>query len=295
MNGSRSSAMPSVVTEIVPGRLFAIGGSIPGSPHPCWMPADSDDWIPMQCYVIRSGATAVIMDTGTAVHRTEIRAGLTALLEDTSERVMLMTRREPDCSMNLPWIARDFALESVRCGGELNPLDFFDSFDDANIAAVVRAATPVEFHFVKMGETIELGDLHFQMLRPPVRVLSTSWFYERTTRTLFTSDFWGFRTCRGPSAPTVVALDGEPDVAGLTAFIGAKFDFLRAIDTRPMIDDLEALLARYPADRICPTYGCIIEGRGSVERLLAATTKAMRFLSTLEPRSVLEDFEIAVP
>ena len=193
------------MAEICPGRLYAIGGSIPvGGGIPCWMPENASGWLPMQCYVLRDGDAAIIIDTGTTVHRDEIRAGLNALLPEPAGVRVLMTRREPDCSLNLDWIVKDFRIPLVSCGGDLNPLDFFTSMDNSSAEALITKATDARFEFIRAGQLVSVGSFQIEVLRPAARVLSSNWFYEQTTRTLFCSDFWGFMMRPSPSAPVAV-------------------------------------------------------------------------------------------
>ena len=289
------AALPASVTELVPDKLYAVGGSIPGTPHPCWMPVDSDGWIPLQCYVFRSGGTGIIVDTGTGIHRKQITAGLEALLSRTSRRELLMTRREPECSVNLDWIVRDFNISVVRCAGEyFNPLDFFASFENANTQALVNASTGDTFKFMAAGDVLEIGAFEMHILRTPIRVLSTSWFYESVTRTLFSTDFWGFATQRDPESPPVVrsqSITLSPEV--IRDFTGTKFDFLWATVTSSIFRALKLITDQYPIDRVCPSYGCVLEGRDLVADLVEKTRIAMEQLARAPHRSELDGVELA--
>lgn len=286
--------MPHSVSEICPGRLFAIGGSIPvGGGVPSWMPEHASGWLPMQCYVLRDDDSAIIIDTGTTVHRDEIRAGLDALLPKPADVRVLMTRREPDCSLNLDWIVKDFGIPLVSCGGDLNPLDFFASMDDASAEALITRTVEARFEFIRADQLLTVGSFQVDVLRPAVRVLSGNWLYERSTRTLFCSDFWGFMMRPSPSAPKAIApAGGDITVDKIRDFTGTKFDWLRSIDTSPIIRELQETMERCPADRICPTYGCAIEGREAVKSLAAITYEAMDQLGRLPRASIFENFKL---
>ena len=75
-------------------------------------------------------------------------------------------------------------------------------------------------------------------------------------------------------------------------FTGTKFDWLRSIDTGPVIRELQQILERCPADRICPTYGCVIEGRDAVENLATITYDALEHLARIPRASVFENFRL---
>jgi hypothetical protein len=283
--------LPSSVLTVIPGTLWAVGGSIPGRPHPSWMPADTDDWIPLQCYVLRNGDEAVIIDTGTAVHAREIREGLAALLDGVARADVVMTRREPDNGMNLYWIAREFPVRTVRCGGDLNPLDFFESFDDANAEALVKSASAASFDFVRAGDIVTGGPFILEAIRPPLRVLHTTWFYERSTGTMFCSDSWSHIARPGPLSPAITRpAPADLDVGYLVDFLDAKFDFLWSIDTEPIAAELREVMAEHPTERLCPSYGCIVNGKRHVAEMLQATERALGRLAAASARSDLERF-----
>ena len=66
-----------------------------------------------------------------------------------------------------------------------------------------------------------------------------------------------------------------------------KFDWLASIDNSPLSADLEAVFASRSIDRICPTSGCIIEGRPAVERVVDQTLEALRTMAKRPRQSVL--------
>ena len=283
--------LPRSAAELVPGTLYALGGSIPLDPPPRWMPPGSSGWTPMQCYVFRDADSLAVIDTATAVQREEVRAGLRALVGDTKNRRFLLTRREPDCTMNLPQLVREFGISWISCSGDLNPLDFFDSMDDANAQAIVRAQSDARFTFIRTGDEVPVGKFRFRVLKAPVRVLSSSWFYEVETGSLFSSDFWGFLSCKEPCSPGR-ADPREEDISPerIRLFTGAKFDWLRGANTRPLIDELASLLDQNRVKRICPTYGLVIEGEHLIEQVVANTFKALEELGREDRPSVMSGF-----
>jgi hypothetical protein len=127
-------------------------------------------------------------------------------------------------------------------------------------------------------------------------VLPTFWFYEKTTRTLFSSDCWGFVPKAVASAsPLRTPTDAELSAVRVEKFLSMKFDWLASIDNAPLIADLQAVFANRVVDRICPTSGCIVEGRAAVDRLVDQTFEALKTMAKRPRRSVLAGWDYRPP
>jgi len=285
-----SRALPASVTEICPGTIYAVGGTLPADERcGAWIPRDVRGFIPFQCYVLRDAGQFLMLDGGLPVHRAEVRAGIEALIGGSHERRFMMTRRELDTILNLPWIAHDFKFHTLYCGGDLSPIDFFEKMDDVSFDEQIKTLVDTPFDFLKPGPLGNIGRLELEMLRGALMVLPTFWFYEKTTRTLFTSDCWGFLPkASADASPLRTPSDAELSSEWVEKFLSMKFDWLASIDNAPLAADLQAVFAGRVVDRICPTSGCIIEGRAAVERLVGQTLDALKTLAKRPRRSVLE-------
>lgn len=289
----KASVWPSAVTEVVPGTIYAVGGSVPAGVL-SWYPSDAEGWLPIQGYVIRSGTDALLIDTGVSCHRREIRAGLAALLEGTLERRLTMTRREHDTIVNLPWIVDDFAIQSVCCSGELNVLDFFASMEESSVATHLAAASSARFQFIRADETLRVGDLSLQVLKTKFRTLAANWFYEPQSRTIFCSDSWGLFTQARAGGPFVIKPNPDQISANRIAhfLVRSRFDWLCGARPEPFIGEIQALTRDFRIDRVCPSFGGIIEGEAEVRELFVNTIEALKFLAQAEPISALEGFDL---
>ena len=297
VNATASSALPASVTEICPGTIYAVGGSLPADERcGAWIPSDVRGFIPFQCYVLRDGGQFLMLDGGLPVHRNEVRAGVEALIGDTHERRFMMTRRELDTILNLPWIAHDFKFHTLYCGGDLSPIDFFEKMDDVSFDEQIKTLVDTPFDFLKPGPLGNIGRLELEMLRGALMVLPTFWFYEKTTRTLFTSDCWGFVPMGSAiDCPVRTPSDAELSAKKVESFLDKKFDWLACIDNSPLAADLKAVFAGRVVERICPTSGCIIEGRAAVERLVEQTLEALSAMGKRPRKSVLAGWNFHPP
>jgi flavorubredoxin len=277
------------VTEILPGRLFAIGGWLPLGQHRIsWLPDGMHGVLPVNAYVLKDSGQFLLIDTGLPIHREEIAAGLAETLAFSPPRRVIMTRREPDCMLNLPWIMHDFAVDQVLYAGPLNPLDFFQDVEDAEIAGRLTASGAGRAAKITDGSITEIGTLRLEVLRTELRLLATNWFYEQVTQTLFSSDSFGFLAATAPSSRIGTRIDIEPPE--IARFLAAKMDWLIGVDPAPIIADLDRLRASRPIARICPGFGCVIEGTQAVTHAFDGLTTALRLLGARQRVSALGNF-----
>ena len=271
---------PAFATSRGAGGLTAIGGWLSAAASTSWLPMNGHGWFPVPCYLLRSGSKAVLIDTGLAIHHDAVRSGLSGTLAPGATLDVLLTRREPDMLMNLPWIVRSYGVASVRCSGPVDPFDYVEKLEEAMTAEQMRAIVGVPVEFLAPSGTVELGAFSFELIRPAIRVLATDWLYERTTRTLFSSDMWAFVSAPAPHDVVCPVPDERIDVERILNHLRAKFDWLEGIDTAPISSKLTESVAGRDIERICPSYGCVIEGREAVETLFSNTIEALARLKS---------------
>ena len=290
-NDRTSPPLPRSVTTILPNRLFAIGGTISCDRPLSWLSPQARGFLPVQCYAFRDAGHLFIIDTGLHIHQAQILEGLAALAGRTTTRRLVLTRREPDNMMNLTAIVRELRIQSVQCSGPADPFDIVDKIDAALSSEQIKAMLGTSASFFAPGERIQVGALEVEHVRPGLRMLATEWFYEARTRSLFTTDTWAFVTRPAPDLPAVLRPSAEDiSVAGIRNHLAAKFEWLSGTDTKPIADALRAVLQR-PVDRVCPFYGCVIEGPEAVRLLLDNTMLALEALAKEPPLAPLKGFE----
>lgn len=284
-----STTASRALTEIVPGTLWAIGGWLrrPGPPV-TWIPEGVEGHLPVQGYALRSKGDWLLIDTGLPIHYDEVREGIRETSDGCRRRRMIMTRRELDCMASIPAILRDTAIEDILYAGVLNPLDFFDDVEGVEMEGRLVAAGAPHATRIEDGLVTPVGALRLEVLRTELRLLSTNWFYEAETRTLFSSDAFAF--IMRPEPGSRVSERTSFDPAEIATFLRAKMDWLVGIDPTPIVADLDALQASRPLDRICPGFGCAIAGEAAVANAFAATREALRLLGEERRPSPLGGF-----
>jgi hypothetical protein len=266
---------------IIPGTLFAATGWLRADARPVsWIPPGLPGWLPVSAHVLRDGGDWMAVDTGLALHWPQVEAALAQTVAGTTRRRMVNTRREQDCMANLAAIVARFGIAEIPYVGVLNPVEMTDVLEGDEAQARIQAMAPVRAIRIEVGQVVEVGRLRLEPLRVQLRLLATNWFYEHVTRTLFTSDSFGFLTRASADAPLVRA-PGEAPIAAddIARMLSAKFDWLLGIDPAPILADLDAIFAARPVDRLCPCYGCAIEGADAVAEALARMKDAIAMLA----------------
>jgi hypothetical protein len=274
------------LAEIIPGRLFATGGWLDVAARPIsWLPQGARGLLPVQGYILRDDGQWLMIDTGLAVHWPLIAEGIRSTLGGTAGRRLITTRREQDCMINLPAILNDFGVQEVLYAGVLNPLDFFESVEETDAAAQIEATPGLRAVRIAPGVVTPIGRLRLEVLRVELRLLATNWFYEATTRTLFTSDAFAFLARpSGAWAPGLSRMRGQDEepvrADDIALYLSAKMDWLIGIDPAPILRDLDSIQSARPIDRLCPGFGLVIEGEDAVREAFDRMREALRILAS---------------
>jgi glyoxylase-like metal-dependent hydrolase (beta-lactamase superfamily II) len=266
---------------IIPGTLWGATGWLRADARPVsWIPPGLPGFLPVTAYALRDGAEWMVVDTGLPLHGPQIEAALAQTIAGTTHRRMINTRREQDCMANIGPLVRRFGIAEVPYVGVLNPVEMTDVLENDEAEARIAAMAPVRAVRIEVGQAVAVGRLRLEPLRVQLRLLATNWFFEHATRTLFTSDSFGFLTRATPDAPLVRAPEEAPiDAGDIARMLSAKFDWLIGIDPAPILADLDAIFSARRVDRLCPGHGCVIEGSDAVAEALARMQEAIAMLA----------------
>ncbi len=251
--------------ELVPGRLFALGGTIPLDGRVTWVPADARGWQPAQCYLALGGNSALLIDTGLKYHESQVISQLRELLPRDTKLSIFLTRSEFDCTGNFGAVLAAFEVDSLYTGGTTNP---FDAFADMT-AMPDMWRKKVELSRTPVGDVIPLDESgRWLVLAPALRTLATFWAYDSETRTLFSSDVFGHTILDAPDRRPVIddPRDDTVSYEQLRDHLLSKFFWLRLARTRKIEADIRGLFERYPIENVAPAHGCVLRGRAIVDR-----------------------------
>lgn len=250
--------------DLANGALTLLGESVEIDARLSWREgATHGKSEPFNVYFLRGPKGSVLVDAGIALHQDVITAQL-ARLRAPGDPVpcVAITRNEPDTISNLPNLVTTCGVTTAHTPGVINPLDFFD---DAS-AHLHLKSFGVDQHPAVPGTRMDLGpDRWLEPVQTPLRLLSTIWYHDSGTRTLFTSDVFSSETHADGEEPVVRT---PPDRSALHARMKrhmlAKYDWLAFSNLNEIIAGLETLFETTEIDILAPSRGCVILGRDAV-------------------------------
>lgn len=237
---------------------------------------------PLNAYFLRGREGVALVEAGVAAHRDTIAAQLARLLcEGEKVTRVAVTRNEPDVISNLPNLVTAYGVETAYTPGVINPLDFFD---DAS-AHLHMKSFGVDQHPALPGTRIMLGPDHWlEPVQTPLRLLSTIWYYDNGTRTLFTSDIFSSATHGQGAEPVMRDVPVRTTLHDrMRRHLLAKFDWLTFSNLTEIIDGLEALFSRLEVDILAPSRGCPIVGAEAVKLYQSVLLDVLRDLGRNRP------------
>lgn len=263
------------IVPLVPGVLHRIGGVVPARDL-TWTPDSATRWEALNSYLFTTENEAVFIDTGARICAPQMERAVRELVGDRSVWVF-PTRNEPDCIGNLGYVLGLSDRVRLLFGGGGGILEWIN--DPAVDEQLVRSfLNRREIVPAANGTTREFSEgLRFHWMDAPVKeMFLTQWAYEERTRTLFTSDFFGWSHLEGPNAPVVAdGGDGLPGVDEITEELPHRFNWVPGAHCPEVLDAFEETIARHPIEHIAPVHGRVISGQESVQAVIDATRTAL--------------------
>lgn len=234
-----------------------------------WHAPDVRGFAPSNVYVLREGTRALVVDTGLTVHRAAVLADLEVALDGVDDvEVFTLRQGEFDSICNLLPIVERFGVRTVH--GQFEEALRWADFDPVSLLHPLPAAIRdgVETNIVSRRAELSLGgDRTLLVVRPSLRLLTTHWIYDAATRTLMTSDAFGYAVASTLDGPWLVTEDDD-DLTGddvLRHLLGTRFWWLADSEVSELREEL-AGLAALGAEAIAPAFGRPLLGADVVAR-----------------------------
>lgn len=252
--------------ELVPKRLYALGGMVPLDGEVSWVPETARGFQPTNCYLLLEGRKALLVDTGLPYHEAQILEQLAHLLPADAELSIYLTRSEMDAGGNVGPIAACFGVQNVYAGGNNNPFDGFDQIisPTGEDRAVAKGQL---FRRIREGSVVIDGGRSLEVVTPPFRMLTSFWGYDAQTETLFTSCIFGQHVWPDDGyRPVATLADDRSTAQSVKAFTTARYWWLDYVETGELLSRLDAIFAKYSIMRIAPSHGAVVSGPALVKR-----------------------------
>lgn len=266
-------AMGPILT-IVPDRLYALQNVFALDGRVSSYPANARGYTVSNCYLIKEGNDAVLLDSGYVAHERSLLAQIGSLLEpDATLSVYPLRINEYMSVCNVEAIAANFNV--IQCySGNPDAALWVDFGGRSDSSVTTRKTYSLKTTLVARKQTLYVGrdgSRAIDAFQAPIRLIGTRWIYDAATRTLFTSDSFSHEWSHSPEGPWETwADDNTTDAAHIRSFLlNTRYWWLEGGDTQTLRTKIADVVKRFDIENVAPGYGRVLRGRALVERQFA--------------------------
>jgi flavorubredoxin len=256
------------IAELAVDQLYALQHTYALDGRVSFYPASARGYSVANSYVLKQPDAAMLIDTGFGKDEPAIRAEIESLIAPGLPLSMFPLRLNEFMSINnVESFAGHFNVETCYTSN-VDAALWFDFGAKAEGRDILKS---MKVTAVSRAETIELGKAGrtIDVMNAPIRLIATRWLYDRATRTLFSSDLFTHVWRDRESGPWFVTeADNDPtSLADVRSFmLNTRYWWLDGAPTDSIRRSIGAIFDKYDIETIAPGYGCILSGRGVVER-----------------------------
>jgi flavorubredoxin len=255
--------------ELSAGRVYALQNTFELNGRISAYPESARGYSVGNCYLLKEGGRAMLLDTGYAVHESEILEQLGSLIEPETplsifplrinefmsvSNAMAIAKRfnVVECYSNVPDIEDWIEFETLR-GEERNPVLKTTIIDRGDYARV------------------ELNtDRVVDVLNAPIRLISTRWIYDEASKTLFSSDMFSHLWSDREDGPWLLGGNEEDDATDFpfvrSFLLNTRYWWIEGANLSPIRRAVAEVYDRFDIETIAPGYGSIMSGRRHVDK-----------------------------
>jgi flavorubredoxin len=267
--GSRATrGFTGGIASLADDQLYALQNPFALDGRVSSYPASARGFSVVNSYLLTQPDAAMLIDTGFGKDEALIRGQIEQLIAPGLPFSMFPLRLNEFMSINnVESFAGHFNIETCYTSNPDAAL-WFDFgakengrgiLDAMNVTAVTRADT---INLGKSGRAIDV-------MQAPLRLIATRWLYDRTTRTLFSSDMFTHVWRDSETGPWIVTdADNDPtsprDVRSF--MLNTRYWWLEGAPTEAIRRGIGNVFDKYDIETLAPGYGCILRGRNVVAR-----------------------------
>lgn len=244
-------------------------------------PANAQGYSVVNSYILKNASGALMLDAGYSAHLPAILTQLHTVLDIAKPLSIYPLRLNEFMSVsNVEAIAEEFIVDQCYSS---NPdaalwVDFGGRSDSANPTPLSMKTT-----VVTRAQTIYLGgdeSYPLEAFQAPIRLIATRWIYDKSTRTLFTSDSFTHEWSSDEDGPWVYGEnDDATTVEHIKSFLlNTRYWWLEGGETTSLRKKLAGVFEKYDVENIAPGYGRVLCGKKLVERQYQLFDEALRQL-----------------
>jgi hypothetical protein len=264
----RPAAPPAgTVTALTDGRLYALQHPFALDGRVSSYPASARGWSVANSYLLTQSDAALLIDTGFGKDEPAIRAQIESLIAPGLPLSLFPLRLNEFMSINnVESFAGHFNVEQCYTSN-IDAALWFDFGAKANGRSILESMKVVA---VTRADTIELGSngRPIDVMQAPIRLIATRWLYDRTTRTLFSSDLFTHVWRERADGPWIVTEEDDATTPReLRSFmLNTRYWWLEGAPTDSIRRGIANVFDKHDVETIAPGYGCVLRGRKVVAR-----------------------------
>jgi hypothetical protein len=268
---------PGGIAPLADGRLYALQNPFRLDGRVSAYPASARGFSVANCYLLTERDAALLIDTGFGKDEPVIRAQIEQLIAPGLPLSMFPLRLNEFMSINnVESFAGHFNVETCYTGN-IDAALWFDFGAKPDGRAILSS---MKVTAVTRADTIALGrgGRAIDVMQAPIRLIATRWLYDRTSRTLFSSDLFTHVWRDHASGSWIVnEADDTTTPADLRSFmLNTRYWWLEGAPTDSIRRGIGEVFDKHDIETIAPGYGCILSGRAVVARHYAMLDELLK-------------------
>jgi len=230
-------------------------------------PASARGFAVANSYLLTQPDAAMLIDTGFGKDEPVIRGQIESLIAPGLPLSMFPLRLNEFMSINnVESFAGHFNVETCYTSN-IDAALWFDFGAKAEGRDILKS---MKVTAVTRADTIELGreGRAIDVMQAPIRLIATRWLYDRSTRTLFSSDLFT-HTWRATEAGRWIVTDADDTTTprDLRSFmLNTRYWWIDGAPTDAIRRGIGEVFDKYDIETIAPGYGCVLRGHNVVAR-----------------------------
>jgi len=272
-SGSGGSVIAySGIAELSAGRVYALQSAFELNGRISAYPQSARGYSVCNCYLLKEGDRAILLDTGYAAHAPDILDQLDRLIGPDTQLSLLPLRINEFMSVsNAVAIAKRFNV--VECFSTVPAIEEWIEFETLRGEARNPVLTTTVLS-ASAGARVDLGgDRFVDVMDAPIRLINTLWIYDAASKTLFSSDMFSHLWRDREDGPWLLG-DNDEDGATNFAFVrsfllNTRYWWIEGANLSPIRRAVADVYDRFDIETIAPGYGTILRGRAHVDQQFA--------------------------
>lgn len=255
--------------ELGAGRVYAMQNTFELNGRISAYPESARGYSVANCYLLKEGDRAMLLDTGYAAHEGEILGQLGSLIGPDVPLSLFPLRINEFMSVsNAMAIAKRFNV--VECFSNVPDIEDwieFETLRDEERNPILKTT------LIGRGDhsRVNLGPSRIvDVLNAPMRLISTRWIYDEESKILFSSDMFSHVWSDRDDGPWLLddnEEDGVTDFSFVRSFLlNTRYWWIEGANLSPIRKAVAEVYDRFDIETIAPGYGTILNGRRHVDR-----------------------------